>query len=762
MWVPLVLAFFCFQETRTESWPSGAKKAEYETAFDQQGVEVKHGPYQAFFENGQLEAEGAFALGEEEGPWVYFHPNGTKAATGRWAGGLRSGPWETWYPDGQRESKGSYVRGARSKRWTFWREDGTKDLDASGLYVIEVYRSKEDGRHYRGYIVDNKRQGTWTSYWPDGMVQLEGHFVAGEREGRWVFTHPDGVPSSLLFTGDYSGGAWAGRVPLPEPPPFDSAAFPPIAPAPAGWPDDHEELVQALRDAIANQALPPGVHEALNAAGVPAVPVVLEVLRTLDPERPADRAAMGFLEHQALRPLCAGHSLSGHGRIGPRDAPAARELVRAWLSLWALTRGDRAFWEVDVPGPTRSRTGLRSVLQDPPILERDARYNPDARPTPKDSSGELADDVPYAYSLRFGRAKRARLRTAAAGTKESVARALEWLAAHQHPDGLWSNAQFTEECARRGEGSCGYEGNVNYDVGATGLALLAFLGDGHGSTVGDYTELVRHGLDWLVKSQTSEGLIGTRATHDFLYGHAIATAALCEAHGLGDETVREAAEKALVFLQLGRHPEAGWRYDVPATEPGDTSVTGWAVNALIAARHAGLGFDPATFKGTLTFLDLMTEPRTGRVGYTDRGELSARNSSNKDFPMHMGEAMTAVGLLVRLQLGLTPATTPLLKEHAKLLSAKPPTVHPEYGADQYYWYYATHALHEFGGKPWDAWEKQLRKAVVLSQERGGEREGSWAPIGPWGYAMGRVCTTALMTLTLECPYRYPRALEKRR
>ena len=51
----------------------------------------------------------------------------------------------------------------------------------------------------------------------------------------------------------------------------------------------------------------------------------------------------------------------------------------------------------------------------------------------------------------------------------------------------------------------------------------------------------------------------------------------------------------------------------------------------------------------------------------------------------------------------------------------------------------------------------LRKAVIGTQEKRGDAEGSWNPVGPWGYVMGRVCSTALMTLTLECFYRTPRA-----
>jgi len=343
-----------------------------------------------------------------------------------------------------------------------------------------------------------------------------------------------------------------------------------------------------------------------------------------------------------------------------------------------------------------------------------------------------------------------------------VGRALAWLANHQARDGRWSGALFSSECARRGKDLCEGPGNVNYDVGLSALALLAFLGDGHGPNAGPYAETVTRGLAWLVLQQTDEGLIGERTTHDFLYGHLIATATLCEAHGLGAGGLRGAIERALGFVQLARFPEYGWRYDVPATERGDVSMTGWAMHALQAAREAGFEVDPEALAGGLALVERMAEPHTGRVGYTDPGELSSRNSTNEHFPRTLGEAMTAVGLLVRLQSGQRPLTTPALVAHAKLLAAKPPFIDKEYGGDQYYWYYGTWALHEYGVPYWEPWEDEVRKVIVLGQRRQGEAEGSWDPIGPWGAAMGRVGATALLALTLECPYRYPRVLDARR
>ena len=63
--------------------------------------------------------------------------------------------------------------------------------------------------------------------------------------------------------------------------------------------------------------------------------------------------------------------------------------------------------------------------------------------------------------------------------------------------------------------------------------LLAFLGSGNTMRTGPYKDNVKRAVKWLVEQQDdASGLIGSNASHDFIYGHAIATWALCEAYGL--------------------------------------------------------------------------------------------------------------------------------------------------------------------------------------------------------------------------------------
>jgi hypothetical protein len=94
------------------------------------------------------------------------------------------------------------------------------------------------------------------------------------------------------------------------------------------------------------------------------------------------------------------------------------------------------------------------------------------------------------------------------------------------------------------------------------------------------------------------------------------------------------------------------------------------------------------------------------------------------------------------------------------LARKPPAWDPDgRGVDTIAWYYGAYALFQLGGVRWERWRQALERAIVPHQVQGGEPAGSWDPVGAWGYAGGRVASTALLTLCLEVNYRYVRVLE---
>ena len=121
-------------------------------------------------------------------------------------------------------------------------------------------------------------------------------------------------------------------------------------------------------------------------------------------------------------------------------------------------------------------TGLLGVLNDPAVLVAEDARRQGFRYNPKHSS-ELSVT---------GWANAAR-KAATTADPATVEKALRWLAEHQKPDGSWETS--------------GLGGQDKDEKAETNLALMAFLGGGHGEATGRYAENVRRAQDWLKTRQ---------------------------------------------------------------------------------------------------------------------------------------------------------------------------------------------------------------------------------------------------------------------
>ena len=338
-----------------------------------------------------------------------------------------------------------------------------------------------------------------------------------------------------------------------------------------------------------------------------------------------------------------------------------------------------------------------------------------------------------------------------ASAKQGIQRGLEWLRRHQFADGRWDCDGFMQQDPP--EDRCSGPGDARHDVGVTGLALLAFLGDGNVLDEGAHADVVRRGIRWLRRQQDADsGLIGERVGHTFLYDHAIASLALVRAFAASrDPILEQPAQLAVIYILRVRNPYGAWRYDVPPVGDNDTSITGWMVRVLTAARDAGLKIDEDALVGSLNWIDEVTDPDTGRVGYDSSGSVSSRIVGvNDHYPTEGGEAMTAVGLLCRFLLGQDPKDDPVMVRHADLMLRSLPEWDVNgLGGDMYYWYYGSQAMVQMGRGHWKAWNTALNAAVLHSQRADGAHRGSWDPTGPWGWMGGRVYSTSMMVLALE-------------
>jgi len=361
-----------------------------------------------------------------------------------------------------------------------------------------------------------------------------------------------------------------------------------------------------------------------------------------------------------------------------------------------------------------------------------------------------------AFGDRSGKGRAANYGWSSASAS-SLRSALRWLRDHQSANGSWEAADWKHRCSKgRCSGPGTDEGQARFDVGVTALSLLAFLGDGQTHRSGNYKHTVSRGLHWLMKQQNGSGAIGFGERED-IYNHAIATMALCEAYAMTrDHKIKPKAKRALDFCLKAQNPGQGWRYGVKVGK-NDTSVTGWFVLALKAARTAGFKVPSQAFDGALAFLRRATSSR-GAAGYFKAGGGSSFIPKQRGMFDQL-PTMTAVSLLCRLFAG-EKRSTPVLKQGSALVAAAAPSWKSPSGhhstINYYYWYYGTYAMFQVGGPRWKTWNKAMQSALISHQRTGGCEDGSWDGVGEWCVMGGRVYATAINALTLEIYYRYKR------
>lgn len=350
------------------------------------------------------------------------------------------------------------------------------------------------------------------------------------------------------------------------------------------------------------------------------------------------------------------------------------------------------------------------------------------------------DDVPAIMRDRVA-PDRASVVQQHGGTPQSEAAvndALAWLARNQSSDGRWDakkhGAGHETQIDGRNRGGAG----ARADTGITGLALLALLGAGHTHSSGDYRDTVAGGLDYLMRVQRVDGSLGGSAeTYALMYCHGMATLALSEAYAMThDARLTEPVRKAIGYtLRAQNGSTGGWRYQ--PGDLGDTSQLGWQLMALKSAELAGVPVPRAAREGAARFLRSVSGGARGGLASYRPGERPSR-------------PMTAEALVCKQFLGLPPSA-PADAESAASLHEEPPGAST---ANYYYWYYATLALFQLQGEPWEKWNAALQSALVGSQRHDGEAAGSWDPRDVWGPHGGRVYSTAMATLCLEVYYRY--------
>ena len=170
----------------------------------------------------------------------------------------------------------------------------------------------------------------------------------------------------------------------------------------------------------------------------------------------------------------------------------------------------------------------------------------------------------------------------------ALERGLAFLAAEQLKSG---DGSFP-----RGEGE-----NLEFaPVAITALGSLALMSGGSSPTQGPHHKTVARAIDYLLlhtdlsPASPSRGFISAGGDEtSLMHGHGFATLALAEAYGMSPkaERLRTALEAAIDLIQRTQGAQGGWYYKPERQSEHEGSLTVCMVQALRAAREAGLKVD---------------------------------------------------------------------------------------------------------------------------------------------------------------------------
>jgi len=303
--------------------------------------------------------------------------------------------------------------------------------------------------------------------------------------------------------------------------------------------------------------------------------------------------------------------------------------------------------------------------------------------------------------------------------KETVKKGLEWLAKQQSRDGHFE--------AFGGQ----------YPITMTAISGMAFLMEGSTIRDGKYKDNIRHACDYLMQRSSPNGMIGNPnipgEAGRYTYGHGFGLLFLSSIYGEEEEGDRrkkleDILTRAAKFCRDAQTNRGGWGY-MSAKEgnnfdEGSTTVT--QVQALRAARNAGIVVPPDAIKDAIKYLKAASDNPSGGVVYSLGG-----GGGGDGRP-----ALTAAAICCGFSTG--DYNSELVKKWFKFCQTHLRTFGgARMGHDEYTLYYFAQAVYMLGE---DGWEKLFpgtaeTERIVWSKYRedtfdvlvrSQQADGSWA------------------------------------
>jgi hypothetical protein len=295
---------------------------------------------------------------------------------------------------------------------------------------------------------------------------------------------------------------------------------------------------------------------------------------------------------------------------------------------------------------------------------------------------------------------------------EAVVRGLDWLVARQDN----KNGSFAGELPNT----------------YTALACIGLMAAGEQPGRTKRGGNLRQGLLFLVaRTKRGNGYLGDDGGR--MYGHAIATVALCEGYGMlaepdENQAVGQAVQEALAVIlkaqvrNRGSPHHGGWRYEVNSKD-ADLSVSAWQILALRAALNCGFEIPAETLALARDY-----------VRGLHQGQGFSYQSGREPNP-----AMTAAGIVAMNALGATRDEADI----AKLDTAARFLASADLSRGRFFYYqsyYLAAAASMTGEHAWRQRLPQLEAVILKLQNEDGQfRKHSGHDGGVYSTAFAVIC-----------------------
>ena len=273
------------------------------------------------------------------------------------------------------------------------------------------------------------------------------------------------------------------------------------------------------------------------------------------------------------------------------------------------------------------------------------------------------------------------------------------------------------------------ESESQHRVAIAALEGLAFLASGSDSTAGPFHRQVRDDRDFIEANTRDTGLMAAKDEPAAMYAHGYATLFMAELlMKTKDVSLPPRLQKAVALINNSASKEGGWRY-LPEPHDADVSVTACVLNALLAARAAGVPVDAKVIAAATAYVNSCQTDDGGFSYMAGQGKAGAS-----------GLPRSAAAMAVLLHGGAKPADPSIARGIQYVLQrvdAPKPSIADEghffYGA-----YYSAQWLPFVDDATRQAYAS-LRDKMIAGQQA----DGTWAG------QMGPEYTTASALIVLQ-------------